>query len=140
MSARRALATAAALVVMAAAAPAAGGPGGGMDLTQLADLDVVEVRVDAARFAAERVVAMRITNRKPYVVRGFIGACQTVFTPADPGHSAIRPAESGPFAVAGQATVTIVRPFRLIDPAKRPPGTVAYRLDDAAEAEPGCRN
>ena len=83
---------------------------------------------------------IRITNKRAWPVRGWVGACATVFTTRDPRDSALRPAESGPFIVGGRGMVQLIRPFRLIDPAKRPPGRGTYALDEDAGVEPGCRD
>jgi hypothetical protein len=128
-----------AAVCLAGGTGALAAPGIGADLGFLVDHDVVQVSVDTARFAGDRVAAIRITNRQPFVVRGFIGACRTIFT-ASPAHSPIRPAESGPFVVGPKETVTIVRLFALVDRSKQAPGSAPYRWDDEAEAEPGCRD
>jgi hypothetical protein len=128
------------LPLLPAAGPAAADPANFMSLALLADLDLVEVALDATRFGAERVAVIRITNKGPLPVRGWVGACSTVFTTGDPADSPLRPAESGLFVAGPRNTVQLIRPFRLVDPSKRPPGRARYALDDEAWPEPGCRD
>jgi hypothetical protein len=119
---------------------AAADPSGLPSLGVLAEIGDVEVALDAARFAEERVAVIRITNKRAWPLRGWVGACATVFATRDPRDSPLRPAESGPFIVPGQGRIQLARPFRLVDPAKRPPGRGAYALDEEAGVEPGCKD
>jgi hypothetical protein len=99
------------------------------------------VALDTARFARERVATMRLTNNRRAAIEGNIPACRTIFVPADTAFSRLRPSESGPFFVGPDETVRITRPFRMIDAGKRPPGNnTAYKLDEDASAEAGCKD
>ena len=129
-----------ALGVLAGAGRAGATPSEPSTLGYLADDGALEVTLDVARFAAERVAVIRIVNKRAWVVQGQVPACLTIFTTGDPGDSPVRPAESGAFIVPARSEVRLIRPFRLVDPSKRPPGRGVYRLNDDALPEPGCRD
>ena len=141
---RTSLGTALALAASILLVPALARAGAdALSLATLVELGVVEVTLDLTRFDAERVGAIRITNRGVATVTGWVPACTTVFATGDPADSPVRPAESGPFAVRPNGTATLVRLFRVIDGARRAPPGAVYRLDLAGmpgAPESGCRN
>jgi hypothetical protein len=101
---------------------------GTLSLTTLRSAGFVEVTIDPARFRQERVATIRIVNALGIPVSGEIPACTTVFEPADTRLTAIAPAESGPFVVGPRQTIQLTRPFRALDPSKRPAEGSSYRL------------
>ena len=109
-------------------APSATTAVGTLSLTALRAAGFVEVAVDAARFRQERVATIRIVNILGVPVSGEIPACTTVFEPTDARLTAIAPAESGPFVVGPRQTIQLTRPFRALDPSKRPADGSSYRL------------
>ena len=143
MSARAALAVRIALTIMLALAsftPALARPDR-FSLDTLESFGDLTVALDTARFARERVATIRVTNNRRAAIEGNIPACRTIFVPADAAFSRLRPSESGPFFVGPDETVRITRPFRMIDAGKRgPANNTAYKLDEDASAEPGCKD
>jgi len=109
-------------------------------LGSLAGAGDLEVSLDPARFRVEGVAVIRIVNKQDWAITGTVPACRTVFISSDVADSALRPAESGPFIVPARAEVRLIRPFRLVDPGKRAPGSRAYALDAEALSETGCRD
>ena len=110
-------------------------------LDTLESLGDLTVALDTARFARERVATIRVTNNRRGAIEGNIPACRTIFVPADAAFSRLRPSESGPFFVGPDETVRITRPFRMIEAGKRPPANnTAYKLDEEASAEAGCKD
>jgi hypothetical protein len=108
--------------------PPPGGAGGGLTLTTLRSAGFVEVALDARRFPGEQVATIRIVNKLDIPVTGEIPACQTVFEPADSRLAELAPAEGGLFVVGPSQTIEVTRPFRALDPSKRPPDGSAYQL------------
>jgi len=111
-----------------------------LGLGTLRGVKYVEVTLDTTRFAKDRTATIRIVNKAGFSVRGEIRACETIFDRKDPRFSPIRPVESGPFLVRPGQTVTITRPFQLVDPKLGPPDGGAYVLNDDLDAEPGCKD
>lgn len=99
-----------------------------LSLSTLALAHFVDVALDTTRFRQDQVATITIVNKLGVPVEGEIPACTTVFEPSDTRLSALAPGESGRFVVGAAETVKITRPFRALDPAKRPPDGSAYRL------------
>jgi hypothetical protein len=99
-----------------------------LTLATLAMVGFVDVTLDTSRFGQEQVATIKVANKMGFPIEGEIPACFTVFEPADTRLAALVPAESGGFTVGAAKTIQVTRPFRLLDPSKRPPDGSAYRL------------